>query len=243
MSRPVRVAMWSGPRNISTALMRSWENREDTAVSDEPFYGAYLKETGLDHPGREEIVEAMESDWEDVVKFITGPIPDSKVIWFQKQMAHHMLADWSLDWLEKVTNCFLIRDPKEVILSYSKKFEIRSLDLLGYRRQVEIFDLVKEITGEIPIVLDAKDVLSNPEGILKKLCEKLVVPFSGSMLSWPMGKRDSDGVWGKYWYQSVENSTGFKPYMPNDEPLPENLIPVYNQCKPDYKKLYRFRLI
>ena len=243
MSRPVRVAMWSGPRNISTALMRSWENREDTAVSDEPFYGAYLKETGLDHPGREEIVEAMESDWEDVGKFITGPIPDSKVIWFQKQMAHHMLADWSLDWLEKVTNCFLIRDPKEVILSYSKKFEIRSLDLLGYRRQVEIFDLVKEITGEIPIVLDAKDVLSNPEGILKKLCEKLVVPFSGSMLSWPMGKRDSDGVWGKYWYQSVENSTGFKPYMSNDEPLPENLIPVYNQCKPDYKKLYRFRLI
>jgi hypothetical protein len=243
MSRPVRVAMWSGPRNISTALMRSWENREDTAVSDEPFYGAYLKETGLDHPGREEIVEAMESDWEDVGKFITGPIPDSKVIWFQKQMAHHMLADWSLDWLEKVTNCFLIRDPKEVILSYSKKFEIRSLDLLGYRRQVEIFDLVKEITGEIPIVLDAKDVLSNPEGILKKLCEKLVVPFSGSMLSWPMGKRDSDGVWGKYWYQSVENSTGFKPYMSNDEPLPENLIPVYNQCKPDYEKLYQFRLI
>jgi hypothetical protein len=235
--------MWSGPRNISTALMRSWENREDTAVSDEPFYGAYLKETGLDHPGREEIVEAMESDWEDVGKFITGPIPDSKVIWFQKQMAHHMLADWSLDWLEKVTNCFLIRDPKEVILSYSKKFEIRSLDLLGYRRQVEIFDLVKEITGEIPIVLDAKDVLSNPEGILKKLCEKLVVPFSGSMLSWPMGKRDSDGVWGKYWYQSVENSTGFKPYMSNDEPLPENLIPVYNQCKPDYEKLYQFRLI
>ena len=243
MNRSVRVAMWSGPRNISTALMRSWENREDTAVSDEPFYGAYLKETGLDHPGREEIVEAMESDWEDVGKFITGPIPDSKVIWFQKQMAHHMLADWSLDWLEKVTSCFLIRDPKEVILSYSKKFEIRSLDLLGYRRQVEIFDLVKEITGEIPIVLDAKDVLSNPEGILKKLCEKLVVPFSGSMLSWPMGKRDSDGVWGKYWYQSVENSTGFKPYMSNDEPLPENLIPVYNQCKPDYEKLYQFRLI
>jgi hypothetical protein len=158
-------------------------------------------------------------------------------------MAHHMLADWSLDWLEKVTSCFLIRDPKEVILSYSKKFEIRSLDLLGYRRQVEIFDLVKEITGEIPIVLDAKDVLSNPEGILKKLCEKLVVPFSGSMLSWPMGKRDSDGVWGKYWYQSVENSTGFKPYMPNDEPLPAELISAYNQCKPLYERLYQFRLI
>ena len=243
MSRPVRVAMWSGPRNISTALMRSWENREDTAVSDEPFYGAYLKETGLDHPGREEIVEAMESDWEDVVKFITGPIPDSKVIWFQKQMAHHMLADWSLDWLEKVTSCFLIRDPKEVILSYSKKFEIRSLDLLGYRRQAEIFELVKEITGEIPIVLDAKDVLSNPKGILKKLCEKLVVPFSGRMLSWSKGKRDSDGVWGKYWYQSVENSTGFKPYMPNDEPLPAELISAYNQCKPLYERLYQFRLI
>ncbi len=243
MSRPVRVAMWSGPRNISTALMRSWENREDTAVSDEPFYGAYLKETGLDHPGREEIVEAMESDWEDVVKFITGPIPDSKTIWYQKQMGHHMLADWSLDWLEKVTSCFLIRDPKEVILSYSKKFEIRSLDLLGYRRQAEIFELVKEITGEIPIVLDAKDVLSNPKGILKKLCEKLVVPFSGSMLSWPMGNRDSDGVWGKYWYQSVENSTGFKPYMPNDEPLSAGLISLYNQCKPLYERLYQFRLI
>ena len=243
MSRPVRVAMWSGPRNISTALMRSWENREDTAVSDEPFYGAYLKETGLDHPGREEIVEAMESDWEDVVKFITGPIPDSKVIWFQKQMAHHMLADWSLDWLEKVTSCFLIRDPKEVILSYSKKFEIRSLDLLGYRRQAEIFDLVKEMTGEIPIVLDAKDVLSNPEGILKKMCNRLRIPFSGRMLSWSKGKRDSDGVWGKYWYQSVENSTGFKPYMPNDEPLPAELISAYNQCKPLYERLYQFRLI
>ena len=243
MSSPVRVAMWSGPRNISTALMRSWENREDTTVSDEPFYGAYLKETGLDHPGRDEIVEVMESDWENVVKFITGPIPDSKTIWYQKQMAHHMLADWSLDWLEKVTNCFLIRDPKEVILSYSKKFEIRSLDLLGYRRQAEIFDLVKEITGEIPIVLDAKDVLSNPEGILKKMCNKLRIPFSGRMLSWLKGKRDSDGVWGKYWYQSVENSTGFKPYMPNDEPLLAELISAYNQCKPLYERLYRFRLI
>ncbi len=243
MSSPVRVAMWSGPRNISTALMRSWENREDTTVSDEPFYGAYLKETGLDHPGRDEIVEVMESDWENVVKFITGPIPDSKTIWYQKQMAHHMLADWSLDWLEKVTNCFLIRDPKEVILSYSKKFEIRSLDLLGYRRQAEIFDLVKEITGEIPIVLDAKDVLSNPEGILKKMCNKLRIPFSGRMLSWLKGKRDSDGVWGKYWYQSVENSTGFKPYMPNDEPLLAELISAYNQCKPLYERLYQFRLI
>ena len=243
MSSPVRVAMWSGPRNISTALMRSWENREDTTVSDEPFYGAYLKETGLDHPGRDEIVEVMESDWENVVKFITGPIPDSKTIWYQKQMAHHMLADWSLDWLEKVTNCFLIRDPKEVILSYSKKFEIRSLDLLGYRRQAEIFDLVKEITGEIPIVLDAKDVLSNPEGILKKMCNRLRIPFSGRMLSWLKGKRDSDGVWGKYWYQSVENSTGFKPYMPNDEPLLAELISAYNQCKPLYERLYRFRLI
>tara|TARA_B100000315_G_scaffold21405_1_gene18722 strand:- start:24 stop:695 length:672 start_codon:yes stop_codon:yes gene_type:complete len=223
--------------------MRSWENREDTTVSDEPFYGAYLKETGLDHPGRDEIVEVMESDWENVVKFITGPIPDSKTIWYQKQMAHHMLADWSLDWLEKVTNCFLIRDPKEVILSYSKKFEIRSLDLLGYRRQAEIFDLVKEITGEIPIVLDAKDVLSNPEGILKKMCNKLRIPFSGRMLSWLKGKRDSDGVWGKYWYQSVENSTGFKPYMPNDEPLLAELISAYNQCKPLYERLYQFRLI
>jgi len=236
------IAMWSGPRNISTALMRSWENREDTAVSDEPFYGAYLKETGLDHPGRDEIVEAMESDGEKVMKYITGPIPDSKVIWYQKHMAHHMLADWSLDWLEKVTSCFLIRDPKEVILSYSKKFEIRSLDLLGYNRQAELFELVKKITGEIPIVLDTKDLLSNPGGILKKMCDKLGVLFSNRMLSWPKGKRNSDGVWGEYWYQNVEESTGFHPYKPSDELLPANLIPTYNQCKPLYERLYQFRL-
>jgi len=205
--------MWSGPRNISTAMMRSFENREDTFVSDEPFYAHYLKLTGIDHPMRKEVMETRNSDWDEVSQYLTGTIPQDKSVWYQKHMAQHNLPGVELDWTSRLTNCFLIRNPGEVILSYSKKYEITSVYQLGFPQQFELYDKIEQDSGMSPIVIDSKDVLMNPKNMLQKLCEKLEVPFSDKMLSWSPGKRDSDGVWGQHWYGNVEKSTGFQAYQ------------------------------
>ena len=243
MVEPIRIAMWSGPRNISTAMMRAWGNREDTVVIDEPFYAYYLKVTGIEHPGADEVITTAETDWRKVVASLTGPVPSGKRIFFQKQMTHHLLPEIDRGWLEAVTNCFLIRDPREVINSYIKKRKDPALEDLGFVQQTEIFDVVHEQTNTVPPVVDAKDVLQNPEGTLRLLCGAVGVEFNESMLSWPPGLRDTDGIWAKHWYGEVARTTSFQSYRPTDHEVPENLREVYERCRDCYEELYQHRLL
>jgi hypothetical protein len=242
MSPAVRIAMWSGPRNISTAMMRAWGNRDDTIVIDEPFYAYYLRATGKAHPGADEVIATGEMDWRKIVAHLTGPIPNGKTIFFQKQMTHHLLPEIDREWLGAVTNCFLIRDPREVINSYIKKREDPALEDLGFVQQAEIFDFVRTRTNAVPPVVDARDVLQNPERTLRLLCKALGVEFTKSMLSWPPGLRETDGVWAKHWYGEVAKTTSFQPYRPRDHELPENLRQLYERCRDCYEKLYQYRL-
>ena len=247
-----RIAMWSGPRNISTAMMRSWGNRPDTFVIDEPFYAYYLKATGKKHPGANEIIASGETDWRKVVAQLTGPIPDGKKVFFQKQMTHHLLPEVDQQWLVDLTNCFLIRDPGDVILSYIKKNPDPALEDLGFMQQAEIFDFVagtsrcdvrgRRSAASLPIVIDARDVLEKPRRILRLLCEAVGVEFDEAMLAWPPGLRATDGVWAKYWYDEVARSTSFQPYRPKNEPVPERLREIYEQCREYYERLYEYRL-
>ncbi|MBI3960185.1 MAG: HAD family hydrolase [Chloroflexi bacterium] len=235
--------MWSGPRNISTALMRAWENRPDTVVYDEPFYAHYLAETGIDHPGREEIIAADETDWRRVVERVAyESLPPGKTVHFQKQMTHHMLEQIDLAWLGAVTNCFLLRTPAEVINSYIKVRPDVTLFDIGFAQQQRLFRLVREQTGQLPPVIDSRDVLENPRRTLMLLCDALGVPFDERMLAWPTGPRPSDGVWAKYWYSAVQASTGFEPYRPRNEPVPDHLLGVLAEAEEIYHELYRYRL-
>jgi len=238
----VRIAMWSGPRNISTAMMRTWGNRSDSVVIDEPFYAYYLKATGKKHPGADEVIATGETDWRKVVARLTGPLPSGKSIFFQKQMAHHLLPEVDREWLIGVTNCFLIRDPREVIASYIKKQEDPMLDDLGFVQQTEIFQWVRGRTGTAPPVIDARDVLENPKRILELLCDAVGIEFSESMLSWPLGLRDTDGVWAKHWYSEVARSTSFLPYRPKREAVPQRSCEIYERCRECYDRLYEHRL-
>jgi hypothetical protein len=239
----VRIAMWSGPRNISTAMMRAWGNRADTAVIDEPFYAYYLKRTGKKHPGAAEIIAGGETGWQKIVADLrTGPIPSGKRIFFQKQMTHHLLPEVDREWTVDLTNCFLVRDPREVILSYIKKNPEPVLEDLGFAQQCEIFNFVRERTGKAVPVVDARDVLENPERILRTLCAAIGVPFDVAMLSWPPGLRDSDGVWAKYWYHEVARSISFQPYQPREGIIPDRLSEIYERCRECYEQLYQHRL-
>ena len=242
-AEPVRVAMWSGPRNISTAMMRSWGNRGDTAVVDEPLYAYYLERTGKDHPMAAEVVAQGETDLPKILAQLTkAPIPKGKLIFFQKQMTHHLLPEIDRAWMLNVTNCFLIRDPREVILSYIKKNPNPSLEELGFVQQCEIFNFVRTETNSTPPVVDAKDVLENPERILRELCNTIGVDFDKAMLSWPPGLRETDGIWAKHWYDAVAKSTSFEPYKPREGNVPNSMRAIYDQCRTCYEKLYRHRL-
>jgi hypothetical protein len=242
MIQPVHIAMWSGPRNISTAMMRAWGNRPDTFVIDEPFYAYYLKETGKEHPGAEEVIAAGETDWQRVIAQLAGPIPNEKRIFFQKQMAHHLLPEVDREWLGAITNCFLIRDPREVIASYVKKREDPIVQDLGFMQQVEIFDFVRTRTTSIPPVVDARDVLENPERMLRLLCRAVGVGFSESMLSWPPGLRETDGIWARRWYGEVAKTTAFQPYRPSHAKVPAYLQEIHDRCRECYERLYKHRL-
>lgn len=234
--------MWSGPRNISTALMRAWGNRPDTFVCDEPFYACYLRETRLEHPGAAEVIAHGETDWRQVVAQLTGPVPGGKRIYYQKQMTHHLLPAIDRAWLARVTNCFLIRDPAEVIVSYIRKNNDPALEDIGFVQQAEIFDSVRAQTGAIPPVIDARDVLENPEKILRLLCDAVGVEFTPAMLSWPPGLRDTDGIWAKHWYGEVEKSTGFQKPAERSAVVPERLKEVHDRAREFYERLYDHRL-
>jgi Sulfotransferase domain len=232
-----RIAMWSGPRTVSTALMRAWENRPDTVVCDEPLYAFYLDRTGLRHPGREAVIASQPTDWRVVLAALTGaPLPPGVTIGYAKHMTHHLLPEVDRAALAPLRHAHLIRDPRELLASYARVRTEPTMDDLGLRQQAEIF----EAFGG-PVV-DSRDLLTEPEGILRALCQALDVPFDARMLSWPAGPRDSDGVWAPHWYASVHASTGFAAYRPPAEPLPARLEPLAQRCLPYFARLYQYRI-
>lgn len=243
---PVRIAMWSGPRNISTAMMRSFENRWDTAVVDEPFYAAFLAETGLDHPMRETVIAAGERDWRKVADGLTGPVPGGRRVFYQKHMTHHMIPSIGRDFMAhpEIVNAFLIRDPESVLASYSAKRESATLFDIGFVEQEALFLEVADRLGRAPPVIEGADVLADPAGTLSALCAAVGIPFEPAMLKWPAGRRATDGVWAPHWYHAVEASTGFGPPRPpaTFDDLPDALKPVAEAARPIYERLARHRL-
>lgn len=239
----VRIAMWSGPRNISTAMMRSFGARSDCAVIDEPFYAAYLFDSGQDHPMRGRVIASQPTDWRTVVRRITGPIPDQKPIWYQKHMTHHMLPHYGRFWMSDMRNCFLIRDPARMIASYAVKWDQDlTVEMMGLRAQRDIFEQAADILGAPPPVVDADDILMNPASVLAPLCDGLGISFSDEMLSWPSGRRETDGVWAEHWYGAVEASTGFKPAGPEKPVVPDHLSWLEEACRDDYQAMSAHKL-
>lgn len=234
--------MWSGPRNISTAMMRSWGARPDTFVCDEPLYAHYLERTGLDHPGAAEVIAHHETDVDRVVAWLTGPVPGGRAIFYQKHMAHHVLPGMATGWVDGLTNCFLIREPREMITSLMKVIPDPGASQTGLPQQVSLFDRVVATTGVVPPVIDSKDVLSDPRGMLRSLCASIGVPFLESMLSWAPGSRETDGIWACHWYAAVERSTGFEPYRPKADAVPSRLGGVLAECEELYARLHAHRL-
>jgi hypothetical protein len=230
--------MWSGPRTVSTALMRAWENRPDTVVADEPLYAFYLDRTGIDHPGRDEVIASQPTDWRVVLDRLTrAPLPAGAVISYAKHMTHHLLPEVDQAAFAPFRHAHLIRDPRELLASYARVRTEPTLADLGLAQQAEIFE-----TFGGPVV-DSRDLLADPEGVLRALCQALGVPVDRRMLAWPAGPRDSDGVWAPHWYDSVRSSTGFTAYRPSAEPLPARLEPLAERCMPYHARLHEYRLL
>jgi sulfotransferase family protein len=233
----VRLAVWSGPRNISTALMRSWENRPDTRVVDEPLYAYYLAETGIDHPARSEVIAAGEPAWEKVVAELTSAPVDG--VYYQKHMTHHLIPQLPREWIGGLTNVLLIRDPAEVVASYVRSRADVVAEDIGLLQQAELYD---QLSGQVP-VLDAADFLRDPERYLRWLCEHVGIGFTDRMLHWPAGPRDSDGVWAPYWYDAVLASTGFEPYRPRHVELRGAALDAVERSRPHYARLHAARVV
>jgi hypothetical protein len=226
-----RIAMWSGPRNVSTALMRSFGARPDTVVVDEPLYAHYLAVTGIDHPGKAEILTSQPTDWAEVAAALTGPVPQGADVYYQKHMTHHLLPGTGREWIGKLDNAFLIRDPAHVVASYAKVRDQPTLADLGYVQQAELW---RSFGGP---VMDSADLLRDPRATLTRLCHALGIPFREEMLSWPAGRRDTDGVWAPYWYASVEASTGFAPYAEKAADVPDRLRGLVSEAMVFYEEL------
>ncbi|NSY37416.1 HAD family hydrolase [Leisingera sp. ANG59] len=232
----MRIAMWSGPRNLSTAMMYAFGNRGDCAVVDEPFYAAYLAMTGLNHPMRAEILESQPQDPVSVAQALLGPVPAAKPFYYQKHMTQHMIPGVPREWMRDVTNVFLIRHPARVIASYAAKRENPVLEDIGFRQQAELFDLVRG-WGQVPVVVDSHDIRENPAVKLEQLCERIGVPYSPKMLSWPKGGHKDDGVWAAHWYGAVWTSTGFAGPEGRLPEVPEELQPVFQAAMPYYEQM------
>ncbi len=229
------IAMWSGPRNISTAMMYAFGAREDCVAWDEPFYGAYLKETGLHHPMRAEIIGGMECEWRKVEAACLAPA--SKPIFYQKHMTHHMLPLFDRSFITKLNNAFLIRAPEKVLASYARKHDEVTLHAIGFVEQAEIFDRVANHLGHAPPVVDADTHLQGPRHSLQHLCHALGVPFREAMLAWPQGPKPFDGVWAPHWYNAAWASTGFGHPAKDDAPLSDALMHIADKARPYYEKL------
>ena len=238
----VRIAMWSGPRSLSTAMMRSWESRPDTVVTDEPFYAAFLSITGIDHPMAAESMASQPTDWRVVAGRISGPAPRGAEVWFQKHMTHHMVPEIGRDWFPGHRHAFLIREPEHVVASYAARRARMTAFDLGYDVQVELFDEVTRRCGATPPVIEVRDLLANPRAALAALCRALDVPFREAMLSWPAGRRASDGVWGAHWYAGVEASTGFRQARRARPSLDDEQRRLAEACRASFERLARHRL-
>jgi hypothetical protein len=234
--------MWSGPRNISTAMMYSFGNRPDCFAWDEPFYGFALKSLGQDHPMREAIIGGNDCDWERLVARCLAPAPNGAAIFYQKHMTHHMLPGFDRRWIKQLTNAFLIRSPERVLASYARKWSEVSLRLIGFVEQAEIFDLVCDHLGKAPPVVDADDVLSNPRAALNKLCEACGIAFDEAMLVWPKGAKAFDGVWAPHWYNAAWQSTGFDRPPVEAIELPDALRAIAEAARPYYQRLSEHRI-
>jgi hypothetical protein len=233
--------MWSGPRNISTAMMRAWENRPDTVVVDEPLYAAYLARTGLDHPVRDEVMASQPTDLDAAVATLSEPLPPGRTVHYVKHMAHHVPRDMDLEWTLGARNVMLIRDPAEVVASYVRAREACEPEDIGLPQQGRLQALWDERGADVPVV-DAGEFLRAPEPHLRWLCDWLAIPFTDRMLSWPAGPRDSDGVWAPHWYDAVWSSTGFQPWRPREINLSEHDAAVAEECRPVYDELYERRI-
>ena len=238
----IRLAMWSGPRNISTAMMRSWGNREDCFVCDEPLYAHYLQHTGADHPGAADVIAHHETDWREVVRWLTGPLPEDRPVFYQKHMAHHLLPHIERGWLDRLTHVFLIREPREMITSYLVRRRTMSIEDTGLPQQLEIFERVRQTLGSVPPVIDAQDVLTDSRTVLAALCDRMDLQFTERMLRWPAGRRATDGIWAKHWYDAVEASTGFQPYRPKGVSVPAEYEALAVECEAIYGRLREHRL-
>lgn len=241
MRPPLRVAMWSGPRNISTAMMRSWENRGDCAVSDEPLYAAYLQATGLEHPARDEIIAHGECDPQRVIAALLGPVPGGLPVWYQKHMAHHLPAGLGLDWVDGLRNVLLIRDPQRVVASYVKSRAEVTPEDLGVLQQLRLLEHLQSRSGQTPPIIDSADFLRAPEAHLRALCAHLDLDFRPGMLQWPAGPRDSDGIWAPHWYAAVWRSTGFERPADDAPALSGHAAEVAEACRPAYERLRALR--
>lgn len=241
-SKAVRIAMWSGPRNISTAMMRSFGARRGCAVTDEPFYGAFLKTTGFQQPMADEVIASMDCDWQSIAKTIRGPVPGGKTAWYQKHMPHHMVAEVSIADFPDHRHAFLIRDPARVVASYAAKRVTVTVDDLGYHRQLDFVEQAAEMTGKIPVVMDSADILRNPKAHLKELCAALDIPWDPGMLQWEAGARITDGIWGSHWYGRVINTTGFGNRESGSPELDPSEQEVVDVCQPVYEKLSRYKV-
>jgi hypothetical protein len=241
-----RIAMWSGPRSLSTVMLRAWESRADTTVSDEPFYGYFLAATAAQRPGRDESLASMPQDWRSVLRQLCGPVPDGRPIWFQKHHAMHLLPEVPRTWMDELTSFFLIRDPALVALSYRLIRPEFNAEDLGLRQVREIFCDVADRTATTPVVLNAADLARAPEVTLRSLCDALDVGFSTEMLSWTPGRHDADPPLGDPWYARVQQSSGFLPrpdgVVPDLDELPATLREPVAACMPHYRFLDRYRL-
>jgi hypothetical protein len=208
--KPVRrIAMWSGPRNMSTTMMRSFGARTDCVALDEPFYASWLVAAGETHPMQAEILASQPNDPASVAEVLLGLLPDGKTLQYQKHMTHHMLEDFPLDWVAACDHAFLIRHPARVIASYTRKMEALSLEAIGFPQQARLFDEMKARTGKAPPVVDSDRILENPHAVLSRLCAALDITWDESMLSWTPGPKPEDGAWAPHWYDAVWKSEGF----------------------------------
>ena len=230
------IACWSGPRNISTALMRSWSSRKDTFVTDEPFYAHYLKKTQKNHPMKEQIINHYSSNYKEVVNYLTHKVPNQKSIWYQKHMAHHLIDLSEIKWIKKCQNCILLRHPKEVISSYIVKNNLQKVEELGYPQQYEIAKFLKKSNKRFTVI-DSEDLLKNPSKVLSDWCKSINIDFDKSMLQWEKGHHQNDGIWWKHWYDNVINTTGFQKYYKKDINIENQYDSIYNESMEYYNYL------